>query len=625
MVGSTRSETLKVQEQEREMAEDMDLFARIAEATGETLESVYRMQEAERNGLVDVLNLKQEEQKEPTGEPTESENKRRRDCSGEDAGFPPKRVATPRRRSNKENRDDEGSGKSVPTISNQDEESSPQLAESSESMIESSQEPHSNKRSKLRRPSKSKALKASKNNGAAELEDGGAVNGHGAGEEMPSNGGPEGADLQQGVESDGSSAGTEPYEGEGEDHDVQAQAADHQESPKEYIQKGGEVVSKEVGNLMEREESVEEVEEVVVDEAYGLENGEGGALVADTNHDGQVDEVKKLRFYQLLRDTIEDEEGADVANQFARLGLASKQRSANPFNLAASLPPLEAGQPFNVTTKAAEEVTLPIDLLHRVASEVKGLGLHQSSSLHPPVWVALVKQRARLNKCSTPLLVAPVSTRLPRKAKTEAMAKQVATSAYEKQRTVATATSIFEFVDQDENDFEDGPPPFKAPKFKFPLKDKEEAELEKAKRDSLFDNLRDGQVASGSGSGGNTVHDVVGNILRKNNLNLAGISISLSSRSSTANRKSSEDDEVEILNESISSKKEPEAGTSSSTSSNFKGSCPLCSLVFECLVKLETHANTCDGQSADQDDNKSTWSKYDTTFESDADMGFKRC
>ena len=63
------------QEQEREMAEDMvrktdshsslllitcqDLFAKIAEATGETLESVYRMQEAERNGLVDVLNLKQ--------------------------------------------------------------------------------------------------------------------------------------------------------------------------------------------------------------------------------------------------------------------------------------------------------------------------------------------------------------------------------------------------------------------------------------------------------------------------------------------------------------------------------------------------------------------------------------
>ena len=599
-------------------------------------------------------------------EPTESENKRRRDCSGEvciscetfllktepirsdeaafllgtfienlfqDAGFPPKRVATPRRRSNKENRDDEGSGKSVPTISNQDEECSPQLAESSESMIESSQEPHSNKRSKLRRPSKSKALKASKNNGAAELEDGGAVNGHGAGEEMPSNGGPEGADLQPGVESDGSSAGTEPYEGEGEDHDVQAQAADHQESPKENIKKGGEVVSKEVGNLMEREESVEEVEEVVVDEAYGLENGEGGALVADTNHGGQVDEVKKLRLYQLLTDTIEDQEGAEVANQFARLGLASKQRSSNPLNLAASLPPLEAGQPFNVTTKAAEEVALPVDLLHRVASEVKGLGLHQSSSLQPLVWVALVKQRARPNKCSTPLLVAPVSTRLPRKAKTEAMARQVATSAYEKQRTVATATSIYDYVDQDENDFEDGPPPFKAPKFKFPLKDKEEAELEKAKRDSLFDNLRDGQVAAGSGSDGNTVHDVVGNILRKNNLHLPGLIIT---RSSTSNRKSSEDDEVEILNESINSK-QPEAGTSSSTSSNFKGSCPLCGLVFECLFELETHANACDGQSAGQvkevklnpnqnlnsmlqpqDDNK-----FNTSLDSDGDLGYK--
>ena len=75
MVRSTRSEKSKLQEQERKVEEDMvgktnsqpplllfscqDLFAKIAEATGETLESVYRMQEAERNGLVDVLNLKQ--------------------------------------------------------------------------------------------------------------------------------------------------------------------------------------------------------------------------------------------------------------------------------------------------------------------------------------------------------------------------------------------------------------------------------------------------------------------------------------------------------------------------------------------------------------------------------------
>ena len=37
------------------------LFKRIAEATGESLESVFKMQEAERNELVEVLGLKREE------------------------------------------------------------------------------------------------------------------------------------------------------------------------------------------------------------------------------------------------------------------------------------------------------------------------------------------------------------------------------------------------------------------------------------------------------------------------------------------------------------------------------------------------------------------------------------
>ena len=75
MVGSTRSEKLKVEEQERELAEDMvrktdshlslllfscqDLFAKIAEMTGDSLESVYQMPEEERNGLVEVLKLEQ--------------------------------------------------------------------------------------------------------------------------------------------------------------------------------------------------------------------------------------------------------------------------------------------------------------------------------------------------------------------------------------------------------------------------------------------------------------------------------------------------------------------------------------------------------------------------------------
>jgi len=171
-------------------------------------------------------------------------------------------------------------------------------------------------------------------------------------------------------------------------------------------------------------------------------------------------------------------------------------------------------------------------------------------------------------------------------------------------------------------------PPFKASKFKFKSKDKEEAEMERAKRDSLFDNLRTSQ---GMRASGNNVHDLVGNILQENNLQLpvlpAGIKISLvtsPSVSSTTNRKSSEDDEVKILSQSINSKTEQEAGTSSSTSSNFKGSCPLCNLVFERLHELETHANACEGQSADlpQDDNTSKWQKFQTSFDSDGDLGF---
>ena len=127
--------------------------------------------------------------------------------------------------------------------------------------------------------------------------------------------------------------------------------------------------------------------------------------------------------------------------------------------------------------------------------------------------------------------------------------------------------------------------------------------MERAKRDSLFDNLRTSQ---GTSESGNNEHDIVGNILQENNLHLPvipGINISLvtsPSVSSTTNRKSSEDDEVKILSQSINIKTEQEAGTSSSTSSNFKGACPLCNLVFERLHALETHANACEGQSADQ-------------------------
>ena len=41
---------------------NQDLFAKIAKLTGETLESVCQMQEEERNGLIEALDLKQVEQ-----------------------------------------------------------------------------------------------------------------------------------------------------------------------------------------------------------------------------------------------------------------------------------------------------------------------------------------------------------------------------------------------------------------------------------------------------------------------------------------------------------------------------------------------------------------------------------
>merc|ERR1719495_2386036 len=66
------------------------------------------------------------------------------------------------------------------------------------------------------------------------------------------------------------------------------------------------------------------------------------------------------------------------------------------------------------------------------------------------------------------------------------------TSASQKRRTTP---SPYVF---DPEDFLDEPPPFKASKLKFKLKDKDEAEMERAKRDSLSDNLRTSQGTSAS-------------------------------------------------------------------------------------------------------------------------------
>ena len=122
----------------------------------------------------------------------------------------------------------------------------------------------------------------------------------------------------------------------------------------------------------------------------------------------------------------------------------------------------------------------------------------------------------------------------------------------------------------------------------------EESQLEKAKRDSLFDNKMHSDVGSASGSrNNNDASDVVGKILRESRESFKlpgspGITITYTKRI--------DDDEVEILKElPPSSEKGAMVGTSASTSKSFQGSCPLCQVHFDDQNVLEIHASTCDG------------------------------
>ena len=483
--------------------------------------------------------------------------------------FLPQRTATPRRKDEQQT----GSRKSVQNISNNNEEENSSQAvkaggsrvlviSSSENIVESGQESTAelSQEVDLKRKSKLRKGRKIKDESMKMLmpED---INAAENGKDGPGDGG----ELQPGHASDGSSAGTEPFNGE--DHGI------HQESPRKFE------LLKEVEDLDHLLKSEEDVEEVV-DPELTLESGEGGAVV-NPSHGTPVDEGKRLRLYELLKENIEEQEGNGVANMFSRLGLASKQRSANPFSLAASLPCLEPGQVPEASSsrETSRAVALPVEALHRVTSQLKSLGLAQCSSIQPSSWVPLVKQRGRTHSIIP--VPAPVSTRLPRRAKTEAMIKSKEVAAISGRQRAA---DIFDYDDDD--DFE-GPPPLKTPRgFTFLSKDKEErAALEKAKKDSLFDNLRESQGTSASG---NSVHDVVGNILHLP----GGITASL-----VRSRKKSEEEEVQIVNQ-VNPKKEAEAGTS--TSSNFRGSCPLCSKEFGNHLELETHASSCEGESASQ-------------------------
>ena len=178
----------------------------------------------------------------------------------------------------------------------------------------------------------------------------------------------------------------------------------------------------------------------------------------------------------------------------------------------------------------------------------------------------------------------PNSSRLPRKAKTEALAKQ-------RQR-------ISQYDYNDDDDFEDGPPPFKAPKFKFDPRDVEKAHLEKARRDSLFDNLMHSNVFPASGNN----NDMAGKILREGQESFElfipgspGITVT------RLDTKRTDVEEVKILKEVVPSTDNRKVKeTFASTSRSFNGSCPLCHKNFEDQGVLQTHASTCDGPTQPQ-------------------------
>ena len=313
----------------------------------------------------------------------------------------------------------------------------------------------------------------------------------------------------------------------------------------------------------------------------------------------QVDDGNRRRFSQIVAEVIEDEKEVGRGNLLTGILLVSKQRSASPLGIAASLKCLEPGHVFEVKSKPGEQ-NIPLDAVHSLTREMAALGLHHSSSSKSPAWVPLVKQKERFKLKALGVNTSPISSRLPRKAKTEALAKQ-------------RQSRKSEYDYNSDDDFEEGPPPFKAPKFRFNLRDVEESQLEKAKKDSLFDNIMHSDVVSASGSrNNNDASDVVGKILRESRESFklpgsTGITITYT--------KKIDDDEVEILKEfSPSPEKGAMVGTSASTSKSFQGSCPLCQVHFDDQNVLETHASTCDGPTHTQVKRSRTFFVFKSTF-----------
>ena len=499
---------------------------------------------------------------------------------------PSQRTATPRRRISMSQGSEEESTSSTTVQDQASKEEQGEEGSSQSSTVESSQELRPNKRNKLRKLVKSKRLKISNTQGrGVEFEVGSGLEmfigerKQEVADENLAEADVEGLDVVQEVcASDERSASTEPYE------DDAVNKGENQGSHGDHQQKGGEA------NTFPFAPKESAVSDQVENEMVDLDDGEVvevGAIQLEEldNADErfgcttQID-GNRMRFSQIVAEVIEDEKEVGRGNLLTGILLVSKQRSASPLGIAASLKCLEPGHVFEVKSKPGEQ-NIPLDAVHSLTREVAALGLHHSSSSKSSAWVPLVKQKGRFKSRAPGVNTSPISSRLPRKAKTEALAKQ-------------RQSRKSEYDYNSDDDFEEGPPPFKAPKFRFDPRDVEESQLEKAKRDSLFDDIMHSDVGSSSGSrNNNDASDVVGKILRESRESFklpgsTGITITYT--------KKIDDDEVEILKEfSPSPEKGAIVGTSASTSKSFQGSCPLCQVHFDDQNVLETHASTCDG------------------------------
>ena len=494
---------------------------------------------------------------------------------------PSQRTATPRRGISMSQGSKEESTSSTTVQDQASKEEQGEEGSSQWSTVESSQELRPNKRSKLRKLVKSKRPKISNTQGRGvefEVRNGlvmlsGERKQEVADEKLSE------AELdivQEVCASDESFASTEPHDEDAvEKSENKGSHGNHQQKGEEantfaFAPKGSAVSDQLENEMVELDdgEVVEvgavQLEELdIADERFGCTT--------------QVDDVNRMRFGQIVAEVIENVKEVGRINLLMGI-LVSKQPSASPLGIAATLRCLEPGHVLEVKSKPGEQKNL-LDAVHSLTREVAGLGLHHSSSSKSPAWVPLVKQKERFKSKAPGVNTSPISSRLPRKAKTEALAKQ-------------RRKDMYDFNEDD--DFEEGPPPFKAPKFKFKPRDVEETQLEKAKRDSLFDNIMHSDVGSASGSRNNIgASDVLGKIQRESRESFKlprspGITITYTKRI--------DDPEVEILKEfSPSPEKGAVVGTSASTSKSYQGSCPLCQVNFHDQSVLETHASTCDG------------------------------